>query len=358
MKKLNLFGKSASTKFVPVGDESIGVVYLLKRGVIVAKENPTDLQEADRRSARLIVIMRTAAKRLAQSKGVEFKQAVEMLSPKTIEGVQVLAQEDLEDWLSTSEKEEYYTLATSSSAKKKAASLFVRHRLGYAVIPSETTQARSGDIAVEPLRFPIAAGDSIKFGSFRVDVTEPADIGDERIYTRPLPQSISAKEPGFLIDPETGKEKVGMSNSRTPSLSLDHAREFSSYLQARGFDGNESGRIVSSLMNWLEDQSGWTMSDTDELEDPQIDAIYRFYQSELGLATVEEDEAGKGKSGQDTKDPKPLAAAASQTSTGESLTSSPEALSSTGMNAISESSPTESAIPDSMPIPLETAPLI
>lgn len=357
MKKLNLFGKSASTKFVPVGDESIGVVYLLKRGVIVAKENPTDLQEADRRSARLIVIMRTAAKRLAQSKGVDFKEAVEMLSPKTIEGVQVLAQEDLEDWLSNQEKEEYYTLAASSSAKKKAATLFVRHRLGYAVIPSENAQARSSDIAIEPLRFPIATGDTIKFGAFRVDVTEPAEIGDERLYVRPLPQSINAKEAGFLIDRETGKEKVGMMTSRAPSLSLDHAREFSSYLQGRGFDGNESGRIVSHLMSWLEDQSGWMMSDTDELEDPQIDAIYRFYQSELGVASAEvEEDAGKSES--EAKQEAPTLPPASQPSLmSESLTSSPEVPSSTGMNATSESPHTNSAIPDSTLTTSETVPL-
>jgi hypothetical protein len=349
MKKLNLFGKSASTKFVPVGDESIGVIYLLKRGVIVAKENPTDLQEADRRSARLIVIMRNAAKLIARSKGVDFKQAVEMLSPKTIDGVQVLAQEDLEDWLSNTEKEEYYTLAASSSAKKKAASLFIRHRLGYAVVPTENAQPRSGDIAVEPLRFPVAIGDTIKFGAFRVDVTEPAEIGDERLYIRPLPQALSAKEAGFLIDRETGKEKVGMTSSHAPNLSLDHAREFASYLQSRGFDGNESGRVVSSLMSWLEDQSGWTMSDTDELEDSQIDAIYRFYQSELGLASVEAEEAASEGNGKE--EVKQL------TPTSESLTSSPEVPSLTGTSATSEFSPIDSVIPDFMPKTLETAPL-
>jgi hypothetical protein len=307
MKKFNLFGKSAATKFVPIGDEEIGIIYLLKRGVIVAKENPTDLQEADRRTARLIVLMRTAGKRLAQSKAIDFKEAVARLSPRMVEGVQILAQEEMEDWLSTQEKEEYYTLAASSSAKKKAATLFIRHRLGYAVTVTETASAKASDISVEPLRFPLAIGDVIKFGQHRIDVTEPAEIGDERIYTRPLPQLLNAEDVGFLIDPYTGKEKVGMTESRNPTLSMDHAREFAGHLSQYGYDGNESQKIAQRLMSWLEDQSGWTMSDTDELEDPQIDAIYRFYQSELGMAAGEDEAEAEGKSpAAETSSEKPL----------------------------------------------------
>lgn len=342
MQKLNLFGKSKVAKFSAIGDKAIGMIHLLKRGVIVAKENPTDLQQADRRMAKIIVLREEATKRLAKAKGIDTKEAAKLLSDQDVNGVRVLAPEKLDDWLTEQEREQFYEHALSSNARKKAVTLMIRHRLAYPVIVAENVSAKEGSITVEPLRFPLAIGDVLRFPAFRVEVIEPAEIEDERVYVRPLPQSLNAEDVGFLLDRETGKDKTGCLDSKTPSLSLDHAREFATFLSQRGYSSVEAQKIVTLLLSWLEDQSGWTMSHTDELEEAQIDAIYQFYQTELGAIVAESDEDSEMEGN-----------APPELSPSEN---SQPVLSLTTSNTTPEFSPTESPIPPSTPTTSESAP--
>lgn len=344
MKKFNPFNKKSQEKFVPVGNEDTGVIYLLKRGVLVAKENPVEDQEQDRSQGKLIKIMRSVYREVAKVRGIPFNKVPELFQNRVVNGVEIVAEEEIEDWLSESQKDEYFSLiAQSATRRKRATTLFIRHRLGYHVEIAEAAKPRAGDLIVKPLFYPLAIGDTLKFGSVRVEVSQAAQPGDERVYINPLPQALEPGEIGFLLDPDTHKEKIGCLDKKAPQLSLAHAAEFASYLEQYGFNAIESQKVTRLLNKWLEEQTGWTSSDTDELEEGQINEVFGFYQSELGL-DVEEEPTEEGK-------PQAEPTGTTQPSIDSS---SPNLL--TGSNAGSESSPTESQTQSLTLTTLETVP--
>lgn len=251
MPKFNPFGAPKKLEFAPVGSEETGVIYLLKRDRLKVKENPVDLQTADRRQALVIALQSEAAEKLAIEQKISEEEAIKWFFPQSINGTEVLPRAQLTRYLDTNQKTLYYEILGSSSSKYKVATLFMQHRLGYHVTVSEPIKAQRADIEVEPLRWDIAIGEKIEFDGFRATVTKAADMGDERIYVEPLPQKLAKGAVGFLVDIDTNSKKIGLSS--------------------------------------------WSEKDTQELDEAQVNAIYAFYQDQVGLRQVEEEE-GKSQS--------------------------------------------------------------
>lgn len=239
MRKYNPFGIPKKEEFEAVGTEETGIIYLLKRNQLKIKENPKDLQELDRDRARLIRLVGEATNALAKAKGIDAKEANEMLFPKRIGDTDVLPQEDLTQWLSPEDKERWILLNSSVSSKHRAATLFIKYRLGYHVTLTALAKAKTADLEIQPLRWDLAIGQQIQFDGFRCELTEAAEVGDERIYIKPLPQKLEAGATGFVVDFETNSVKIGI-----PS---------------------------------------WSEEDTQDLDEIQVDAIYAFYEAQIGL---------------------------------------------------------------------------
>lgn len=290
MPKLNLFGSPKKLEFAPVGSEETGIIYLLKRDRLKVKENPMDLQTADRKQAQMIALISVAAQRLAEKRGIsDADEAQRLFFPRIVDGVEVMPSEKLTDYFTLEESTKYFEINASASSKYKVATLFIKHRLGYHVTVTESAKAESADLEVEPLRWSLAIGDKLQFDGFKVEVTKAANVNDTRIYVEPLPQKIASGTTGFLIDLETNSLKVGM-----PS---------------------------------------WTESDTQDLDELSVDAIYSFYQEQIGLRQG----ADEGKSEPETLND----------SSNQNLL--------TGLNVTSESNGTESTTRNSRSKTLETA---
>lgn len=245
MAKLNLFGNPKKLEFAAVGTADTGIIYLLKRDRLKVKENPMELQARDRKQAEMIALIGAASKRLATERGIsDPDEAQRLFFARIVDGVEVMPSARLTDYLDFNETAKYFEINASASSKYKVATLFIKYRLGYHVTISESSKAKSADLEVEPLRWSLAIGDTIQFDGFRVEITEAANIGDERIYIKPLPQKLDRGATGFLIDFESNSLKVGM-----PS---------------------------------------WSEDETQELDEIQVDSIYEFYQQQIGLRQSED----------------------------------------------------------------------
>lgn len=249
MPLYNPFGKKTQLEFVPVGTPETGIIYLLKRKLKV-RENPVDAQESNIKQADLLALIGTAALRLAESKEVSEEEARGMLFPKIVEGVEIAAQENLTKWLSTEESSKYYQLLVTTAPRTKVATLFIQNRLGFHVSVVADAKAKATSLFVEPLRWDLGVNDIVEFEGFRVQLTEPANAGDEEISVKPLPQKLEAGAIGFLVDFQTNQKKVGIAT--------------------------------------------WNESHTEDLDEEQVSAIYEFYQREIGLPVVSQPAEDEG----------------------------------------------------------------
>jgi hypothetical protein len=312
MRRFNPFGGSKNAiKIVPVGSEEIGVIYFEKKGYLVPKLNPIDVQEMNRQSAKVMVLTEEAVRRMCKAKNILESEARKLLFGFEENGVKVESRENIEDWLSQEARIEMIALNLNAVNRYKVATLYLKYSFAYDVTIAQNIEASSTqtEIAVKPLKFPLAIGERIKIEGNILEVMRAAQEEESAIVVKQVPQNIASGTVGFILDFETGKEKLGIP--------------------------------------W------WTEEDTQSgmLSEPQITAIYQFYQEEVGMRTPEEPKANTSEPEVKEEDPK--------ASTIESMNSGHilEANRSTGLSATSESSPTESAIPDSNSRTLETVPI-
>jgi hypothetical protein len=242
--KTNLFGiRSNDTKFERI-ETSNGSIHLEKRGRVRTKENPIDLQEADRSRADLVLLINKASAKLAASKGLdqEDARARECFFPRFIEGALVLATERISDWLTDDENREMTRLNLQTANRVKAATLFIKHRLGYHVEVVADAKAKTTKLLVAPLQWEIAAGAKIKIDGVLVETVEYAEIDAEELFIKQAPKPIKACT-GFICDPSTSQPLVGAP--------------------------------------W------WTEENSGDLDTEQVEAIYQFYLQEVNAVTAE-----------------------------------------------------------------------
>lgn len=244
-------------EFESIGTEETGVIYLFKRGGISPSENPQDVQEMIQRQAEATLIFLQGVRQLAERDGISSEEARRRIFPeKTAEqeeeenrtGLTVVADEvDLYDVLDPVQAKNL--ILNQENAREvaiRAATLFIQNRLLYPIVLVKDAKAKATNLEIEPLRFGVAIGNKFKIGDVTIESTEEAGFDSELIEVSALPQAFESGTVGFLLD-ATGRVKMG------------------------------------------DDQ--WTEEMTRKyLLEQQITLIYEFYQSEIGLASKEDQE--------------------------------------------------------------------
>ncbi len=267
--KRNPFGQK-QLEILPVGNAQTGVIYLAKRNGITPAENPVDMQEAMTRQTEATLIFLQAVKNCAEQEGVSNADARKLIFPEKQADGTIAEGVDLYDYLAP--KEAGRLIGLQEDARQvalQAATLFLQHRLVYPVIVTEDAKSKANQLTVEPLRFQVAGQNKFKFGDVTIEATEEAGFDAEILMVGPLPRKIEAGEIGYLTD-MTGRIKIG-----DPDWTIEHTREF--------------------------------------LMEPQIEAIYQFYQAEIGQAPATTDDGAENLT---TPSPALLTASTENPSTG------------------------------------------
>lgn len=301
-------------EIVSVGDAETGVIYLAKRNGITPNENPVDMQESMQRQTAATLIFLQAVKNCAEKEGISRAEARELIfpSPKppavapttetSATSAIVVAEKpksaDLYDYLEPEQAAKLISLQEDSRhVALQAATLFLQHRLAYPIVVTADAKAKSNLLEIEPLRFQVASGNRFKLDDTVIEVAEAASYEVESLVLEPLSQKVVTGTVGFLLD-VTGREKLG-----DPEWTHEHTRSY--------------------------------------LTEAQIEAIYRFYQEEIGIASKSDESATEG----------------------NSTTISPDLLNinienlSTGAISTGESKVTESEMNGSTPKTLEVSPI-
>lgn len=292
--KRNPFGQKPFEAVV-IGNERTGFIHLMKRNAISPAENPVDMQEAMKRQGEATLIFLEAVKTCAAKHGISNAQAREMIFPTPDENGVTVESADLYDYLEP--KDAARLMALQEDGRKvaqQAATLFLQHRLVYAIEVTTSAKAKANQLEVKPLTFQVAGSNQFKFGDQIVEVNEAADFDATTLQVEKLDRRFESGEVGYLCD-VTGNVKVG-----DPS---------------------------------------WTPQDTlNFLTEEQIETIYQFYQSEIGQAPSPD----AGEENLTTRSPASL-----NPSTANQLT---------GAESTGASSNTASETSDSTPTTLETSP--
>ena len=285
MPKLSPFSKSKRLDIVPVGNADTGILYLLKKSDLSPCENPVSAQEAQKRSAKVSIMLLEAAQNYAEKHGVTEEQARDIvlsaktplqfsdyLSVQSKKKFDALVEEALKSYqakeavsedeakqavipamnpiisgvsvnplyyLSSDKQYEYLELLGSNSeVVLNAATAMIKYRRAYHCVTTSRVVDGATEVQIEPSMFEASALDKIRFGSAVLVLEEPVSYGQELIKVKPA-KAIESGAVGFLLDFETGQEKYG-----DPDWSVEATKEY--------------------LLN------------------SQIEALYRFYQAEAG----------------------------------------------------------------------------
>lgn len=301
MPKLSPFSKSKRLDIIPVGNADTGILYLLKKSDLSPCENPVSIQQAQKRSAKVSIMLLEAAQNYAEKHGVTEEQARDIilsaktplqfsdyLTPASKKKFDVLVEEAIkayiakenvsEDeakqavipamnpivsgvsvnplyYLSSDKQYEYLELIGSNQeVVLNAATAMIKYRRAYHCVVASRVVEGATEIQIEPAMFEASAGDRLRFGGTYLTLEEPVSYGQELIKVKPS-KALDGGSVGFLIDFSTGQEKYG-----DPDWDVESTKEY--------------------LLN------------------SQIEALYKFYQAEAGELKEEDDEASEGESPQ------------------------------------------------------------
>jgi hypothetical protein len=165
--------------------------------------------------------------------------------------VEVVEEVDLYDYLSADQTSKLLSLQEDGrNTAIMAATLFIQKRLAYPVVLTAEGKAKAVQLEIEPIRFPVCAGNTIRFGDCTIEVSGEVSFDSEILPIKALGQKLPANSVGFLLD-ISGKEKIG--------------------------------------------DEAWTIDDTKTyLTEQQIQSIFEFYQREV--SGVETSPAQEGNS--------------------------------------------------------------
>ncbi len=240
MRKFSPFINSPKPDIQKVGNQSTGYIYLLKKNGLTPNENAVDMQEASRKQAKVSALFLTAIQGYADKHKISEEEAKDIFFSDSNVDINPV------NYLDAASKEQYLMLLQDvSDTQYNAATLMIKYRLLYPVEVTAKAKAGSDTIKVSPLAMPLVKGDKLRFTNGFLVVSAVADAGESVVSVEPG-IAVDAGEVGYLIDFETGKERVG--------------------------------------------DPHWSLNDTrDLLMESQVAALYDFYKSETGgLKTDEE----------------------------------------------------------------------
>lgn len=303
--KFSPFQQVRRPEIVPIGTEETGIVYLLKRKALTPNENPVSRQELANNQRELSLIFFQAAKNLAETEGKSDEEAIALVFPQKNADGTVSDGLSIYKYLSPEQISRLIELqSVSADVPIKAATLLIRHRIAYPVILSERASAKETRLDVDPLWFPLQIGDRIKYDNLIVTVSDNADIGADSIKVESLPGNLDKKSVGFLLDFETGSEKIGTRKKGVPdALAPEERKEIIDVLTKSGMSVDQVRKTLDAINQALEDRAyGWSYNDTRNLlTEEQINAIHEFYQVEEGAIVADQVVEGKSQSSNPSK---------------------------------------------------------
>ena len=234
--------KSAQSEIISVGNESIGSIYLEKRGCITVGERMS-IDEHETRRQKAGIIAAKLVKRISVDKGITIEEAQNLLSPKRAnpDEAEVDNSAIVYDYI-----EDFTELNTLSaldgiSVATAIATIFIQNRVAYPVEILETAKLNAVKLSIAPTSFYIKDKQQIKFGNCIVTVRGNHDIDSELLSVQPVSEKINPGA-GFLY------------SGRRYQIGTDE----------------------------------WTEKDTKELDETLITEIFNFYQNErAGWVNVE-----------------------------------------------------------------------
>jgi len=218
------------TKAVPIGTVEAGIIWFEKRGHLTVKESPLDLQQQEKRQARVQDLIFIASEKLAVEQAISKQKARELLLGRPVNkqeeetdgDVKVEVDYTIIDFLTADERREFLQLTSApSTLELDIATLMMQYRVLFPVTLASDAQVKSKQLEVMPLGFPVEAGDRLKFDQRIVEVAELAAEGSKLISVNELPVQLAAESTGFLcgkgnVKPQTGIQ--GWTREDTESL--------------------------------------------------------------------------------------------------------------------------------------------
>lgn len=234
--------KSAKSEVVAVGNESIGCIYLEKRGCITVGERMS-IDEHETRRQKAGIIAAKLVKRISVDKGITIEEAQNLLSPKRAnpDEAEVDNSAIVYDYI-----EDFTELNTLSaldgvSVATAIATIFIQNRVAYPVEVTEVAKLNATKLSIAPTSFYIKDKQQIKFGNCIVTVKGNHDVDSEVLSVHPISERVFPGS-GFLY------------NGRRYQIGTEE----------------------------------WTEKDTKELDETLITEIFNFYQNErAGWVTTE-----------------------------------------------------------------------
>lgn len=231
--KPNPVRKIPQPEIAKIGNPFIGVLCMLRRGMVMVDEDPDDLQDGNAKRVATQVLLMEAQLRLAEERGISFEAAGDLLSGASVkeeestekgaivvnDGAIVKAQSsekiDLFRYFSSEEKREWLMLLTDAKQTKLiAATLFMQTRFVWSFDTAIRINPSSDSIEIEPVDFPIAKGDRIRFDDTaypEMQVLEEVAPGQATVrLTSPIRYGVEAQQTGYLLDFKTGHVKAGV----------------------------------------------------------------------------------------------------------------------------------------------------
>ena len=222
MKGLPFLTLPKEKQIAEIGDEGTGVVHLLKRSGVTPKENPADMQERQKKTAKVQALLIKATQRLAKNENISRTEARKRLfatPTKSAENGEQVEEEGagLYDHLEPEEVEMFLQLQIETQELRiRAATLMIQFRIAFPVEVVALAKAGSEALEVKPIGFGIPAGDRILFGDIVVEVSDYADEGSLTIQVEKLKAPIRPETVGYLCFKDASTAKIGDPNWTQP----------------------------------------------------------------------------------------------------------------------------------------------
>ncbi len=222
----NPYGKQI-IELVPVSEHENGNKVWFAKMPITPDTNPVDVQDLQRKQARVTSLLFVAANKVAVERNIPPEDARALFFPQRQEDGTETVPLNFIDYLSQTQMEEFLMLQSEAAGLPIAcATMFLKRRLAFELTLSDAVE---NGYYIETPWFDITAGDKFKFDS---NVVTVAKIDDDIVYFND----------GAVVKPNT-----------------------------TGFLLDDKGEYLLGDESWTEEQTKSMLSIQ------QIDAIYRFY---------------------------------------------------------------------------------
>jgi len=224
--KLNPVRKIPQAEIAQIGNPFIGVLCMLKRNMIMVDEDPDELQDGNAKRVATQALLMEAQLRLANEREISFDDAGALFFNRNAKEGEAVEQIDLFAYFTLEEKKEWLQLQQDAKQTRLiAATLMMQTRFVWSFETSKRINPGSETIEIEPVDFPIAKGDRLKFDDAaypEMQTAEEVIPGQTTIkLASPVRYGVEAHQMGYLLDFKTGKPKTGV-----PDWTIEDTKHF------------------------------------------------------------------------------------------------------------------------------------